>query len=418
MDDNVLARIKLGVAIVVTIGATAGGVWYSRHKPPPPPKRAAASTPAPAPAAKPAVVIPTPVAAPAPGDAPVPAPDTPVTRESSGDLPQPSSAPLEDVVERAMPGVVKIETGKNRGSGFFAGPNLVVTNAHVTAGALTVTVTTQAGLTLPGRVMEFSEPFDIAVIQVGRAASADIPLPLGRSTSLRLGQGIVALGWAESNKQSTVTRGIITGLRRLGERQMVQTDAAPNPGDSGGPVLDRAGEVVGVTTFRFDNGSGGLAVPIDDVTAFLAKVADAAGAPTVTAAPPPAPAAPAAAPMASQADTQREAGLKQYALALSAAAQRATALDAAWTRYRATCRITDVPAGQTREWFALYDPNSPLHRAPDHCANPLSALQGQADAIGASVLAADEAARRADVLPGTRRDLRHRFRLDYAGWER
>ena len=54
---------------------------------------------------------------------------------------------------------------------------------------------------------------------------------------------------------------------------MIQTDATPNPGDSGGPLIDAAGEVVGITTLRFDNGSGGLAIPIDDVKPFIAKVA-------------------------------------------------------------------------------------------------------------------------------------------------
>ena len=61
--------------------------------------------------------------------------------------------------------------------------------------------------------------------------------------------------------------------RLMGQRQMIQTDATPNPGDSGGPLIDAAGEVVGITTLRFDNGSGGLAIPIDDVKPFIAKVA-------------------------------------------------------------------------------------------------------------------------------------------------
>jgi hypothetical protein len=87
-------------------------------------------------------------------------------------------------------------------------------------------------------------------------------------------------------------------------------------------------------------------------------------------------------------------------------------------QYRQSCGITSVPAGQTREWFGLYDPASPLHRAPQNCAPALNDLQRQADGIGTLMRAADDMARRAGVFPGVRRDLRQRLRLDYAGWER
>jgi S1-C subfamily serine protease len=318
---------------------------------------------------------------------------------------------LEVLVSRAMPAVVMIEAGTSRGSGFLVRPGLVVTNAHVTAGSLTVAVTSQAGAKMTGRVSQSSDEYDIAVIEVGGFGATDTQLPLGNSANLRLGQSIVALGWAEGLKQKTLTRGVITGLRRVGNRLMVQTDAAPNPGDSGGPVLDRAGEVVGVTTFRFENGSGGLAVPIDDVKPFVARIASA-GMPLPPGADSP------AVPQASEADLRRGIGVQRYESDLIVVADRAAALDAAWGRYRAVCRITSVPAGQTREWFNLYNPGSPLHRAPEQCASMLNDVQRQAEAINAAMLAAQETARRADVYPGTRRDLLRRYRLDYAGWDR
>jgi hypothetical protein len=121
---------------------------------------------------------------------------------------------------------------------------------------------------------------------------------------------------------------------------------------------------------------------------------------------------------ASDAAVQRETGGQQYAAALAGAAQRAADLDEAWTRYRASCRITDVRAGHSHEWFDLYDPRSPLHSTASNCARALNAFQDEADAINRTMLGAEEAARRADVYPGTRRDLRRRFRLDYSGWDR
>ncbi len=74
----------------------------------------------------------------------------------AGDRPEPSAAPLEDVIAHSMPGVVLITTPKTRGSGFFVRPDLVVTNAHVVAGFMTVNVTTQNGSHIVSRVAEFS----------------------------------------------------------------------------------------------------------------------------------------------------------------------------------------------------------------------------------------------------------------------
>jgi S1-C subfamily serine protease len=398
---------------VVAIAAVAAAFYWVNQRPAAPPTAGAGRPPV----ARGAINLPTtavlnPVTQPvadAPNTVAPPAlvdPPAPPASERTAEVDS-----LEDVVSRAMPAVVRVETEKSRGSGFLVRPDLVVTNAHVTAGSLTVSVTSQAGAKMTGRVSQSSGEYDIAVIQVGGFGATDVQLPLGSSANLRLGQSIVALGWAEGLKQSTLTRGVITGLRRVGDRQMVQTDAVPNPGDSGGPVLDRAGAVVGVTTFRFDNGSGGLAVPIDDVKPFVAKIAGAAMAP-------PRSAEPAVVPRPSESDMRRGIGVQRYESDLAAVADRAATLDAAWTRYRAICRITSVPAGQAREWFNLYDPSSPLHRAPERCANVLNDVQRQADAINAAVLAAQEAARRADVYPGTRRDLLRRYHLDYAGWDR
>jgi S1-C subfamily serine protease len=288
--DNLLIAMK--VALVLLAGL--GGIYWWNQRPATPrrtrppaftvaPPRATPLEPAAGNASAPAVAATPPDAAPEP---PVPsaaervaaamarskqaAADAAAAREA--ELLQPSAMPLEDLIARAMPGVVMVQSDKTRGSGFFVRPDLVVTNGHVTAGAISVSVTSQAGVRMAGRVAQVSDAYDLALIQVEPPGPADAPLRLGASATLRLGQGIVALGFAQSLAQSSVTRGVITGLRLMGQREMIQTDASPNHGDSGGPVIDRVGDVIGVTTLRFDNGSGGLAIPIDDVKPFIARI--------------------------------------------------------------------------------------------------------------------------------------------------
>jgi S1-C subfamily serine protease len=266
---------------------------------------------------------------------------------------------------------------------------------------------------MQGRVAQFSDEIDVALIQVGRFGPTDAQLPLGMSSALRLGQGIVALGWAQSLEQHTLSRGVITGLRQIGNQPMIQTDAAPHSGDSGGPVLDRTGQVVGITTRRIETTSsaGGLAVPIDYLKPFMDLIAGSvltiprSSVSTIV-------------PRMPDGDSQRSHGLQRYSADVASIAARADSLDGAWNRYRVLCKVTSVPPGQTREWFGLYDPASPLHRAPDACPTLLNDLQRQADSVRAGMIAAGEMARHADVLPGDRRDIRRRYRLDFPDWDR
>ena len=399
----------------VALVALAGGFWYSQIT------RTAASSrtgSAPTPVAATAghvdVQLPTIELSREIPPGPVPAEVAAAEPMSRTDLPEASAPPLEDMIERAMPAVVMIQTPKSRGSGFFVKPDLVVTNAHVVSGFLSAAITTRDGSRLTGKVGQLSDQYDIALIQVPRLGPTDALLPLGDSSGLRLGQGIVALGWAQSLTQSTVTRGIVTGLRRDGDRNLLQTDAVPNPGDSGGPLLDRRGDVVGITTARGESGTSGYAVPIDDVKPFVAKmnqnITTVPLDPRVTAAVP--------TPRESEADTRRMVGLQRYTDALTALERSAGDLDSMWSRYKAACRITTVPPGHSHEWFGLYDSGSPLHQTPPWCADTLAEIERRAGEINTTMASAAESARQADVYPGPLRALRATHRLDYSGWDR
>jgi S1-C subfamily serine protease len=176
--------------------------------------------------------------------------------------------PTEQLVGQVVPSIVQIRTPAGRGTGFLLNaPGLILTNQHVVGSALSVKVDLYDGSTHTGRVLRRDANTDAALVRL----EGDIPevagLPLCYTNAIRVGEPVVAIGNPLS-LSNTVTRGIVSGFRRNQSRQMIQMDAAVNPGNSGGPLFNQHGAVIGIVTQKITTeGVEGLgfALPISEV---------------------------------------------------------------------------------------------------------------------------------------------------------
>ncbi len=160
------------------------------------------------------------------------------------------------------------------GSGFVYDANgYILTNYHVISGASAISVTLADGRTFDGTVVQADASADLAVVKI---AATGLPVAaIGSSSDLKVGQLVVAIGDPLGQFANTVTTGIVSGLDRqitAGDsprnaeqlRGLIQTDAAINSGNSGGPLVNAAGQVVGINTATASNAQGlGFAIPID-----------------------------------------------------------------------------------------------------------------------------------------------------------
>lgn len=182
--------------------------------------------------------------------------------------PSRSSLTLEQLVGQTIPSIVQIRTPNGRGSGFLLDSSgLIMTNQHVVGSAFSVKVKLYDGSIVNGRVLRRDSVADAALVKLEGEMSEVAGLPICHTDRVRVGQSVVAIGNPLSFSNS-VTQGIVSGFRRNASRSLIQTDTAVNPGNSGGPLLNRDGKVIGIVTEKIaSEGIEGLgfALPIGEI---------------------------------------------------------------------------------------------------------------------------------------------------------
>jgi len=201
-------------------------------------------------------------------------------------------ATLIGVYRRANPSVVYIIVPSvGSGSGFvYSQDGYIVTNRHVVEGGRTFEVVFADGERQRAELIGSDADSDLAVLQVDRLPDGVEPLALGDSDSLQVGQFVLAIG-NPFGEQGSMSLGIVSGVGRslLSQRaatsgstyslpEVIQTDAPINPGNSGGPLLNLAGEVLGVNaaiaTTTGENSGVGFSIPVSAVKLIVPSLAD------------------------------------------------------------------------------------------------------------------------------------------------
>ncbi len=231
-----------------------------------------------------------PAAAPAATSAPAKLTSTSTSAPTSSGS---ANQPIVQIAALASPAVVTITDagsgGFGRSSGTSIGSGMIVTadgyiltNRHVIASSGTLTVQLSDGRQFDGTVVGTDPTHDVAVVKI--AATGLPTVTLGNSDNLQIGQLAVAIGDPLGTFAGTVTTGIVSGTGRQIDVQdeatgrpvhltgLIQTDAAINEGNSGGPLLNAAGQVIGINTATDSSAEGiGFAVPINIAAALLTK---------------------------------------------------------------------------------------------------------------------------------------------------
>jgi len=170
---------------------------------------------------------------------------------------------LPEQIEKALDAVVVVRAGGSLGTGvIISGEGFVLTAAHVVKGAQAVKLQLKSGLLLDAVVVRSDEDWDVALIKLSGSGFNCLPLRTDREPMV--GEDLFALGTPAGVLDFSVSKGVVSAVRELGGRRLIQTDAGVNAGNSGGPLLDRTGQVIAIVSWKLrpERGYEGIAFAI------------------------------------------------------------------------------------------------------------------------------------------------------------
>ena len=158
------------------------------------------------------------------------------------------------IIENSVKAVVTIKTDIGQGTGFIITPDgYVVTNAHLLSGGKTIESTNYEKNKISTELIGYNAEMDVALLKINGEYEF---LSLGNSDETQVGERVIAIG-NPLGLQFSVTEGIVSGIHRPGINELeayTQTDAALNPGNSGGPLINKKGEIIGINNFKLGSG--------------------------------------------------------------------------------------------------------------------------------------------------------------------
>ena len=165
-----------------------------------------------------------------------------------------ASADFSGIIEEVVKSVVTVKTDVSQGTGFIIDERgYIITNAHVLAGGTKLLVSDYEQNNFETEFIGYNSEFDIALLKISGSFKK---LELDNSNNIQIGEKVIAIG-NPLGLQFSVSEGIVSGVHRLGLNNMevyIQTDAALNPGNSGGPLINKNGKVIGINNFKISGG--------------------------------------------------------------------------------------------------------------------------------------------------------------------